>query len=122
MSRRWLLVPLIVICALVAMVAVLWRRAPELALTKPREEQVDLDAVVTRVRELSRLETAAMHVVQVSTITQSYRFVPNSLAGDELTLFAAGDVIAGIDLSMITPNDVHRDPDGAIVLRLPSPQ
>lgn len=92
------------------------------AVLKPREETVDLTTLVTRVRELNRLETAAMHVVHVSTITQSYGVVPNSLAGDELTLFAGGDVIAGLDLSQLRPGDVWRDPDGVIVVRLPSPQ
>jgi hypothetical protein len=92
------------------------------AVVKPREETVDLTTLVTRVRELNRLETAAMHVIHVSTITQSYGVVPNSIAGDELTLFAAGDVIAGIDLSQLRAADVWRDPDGVIVVRLPSPQ
>ncbi len=125
MSRRWLLVVLIVVLAMAAVVALLWRRMPVLdvaTLTKPHEEELDMGALVTRVRELSRLETASMHVVQVSTITQSYHFVPNALAGDELTLYAAGDVIAGVDLSQIGQDDVRRDPDGVLVLHLPPPQ
>ena len=88
----------------------------------PHEEQIDISAVVTRVRALNRLETASMHVVHVSTITQSYELVPNALAGDELTFFAAGDVIAGIDLSQLKADDVRRDGDGTIVVRLPPPE
>jgi hypothetical protein len=88
----------------------------------PREEQVDLGALVTRVRELNRLETAGMRVIHVSTITQSYQLVPNAFAGDELTFFAAGDVIAGIDLSQLRDSDVRREPNGTIVVRLPPPQ
>lgn len=100
-----------------------WRHAHrtiEQAFT-PREEQIDLGAVVTRVRALNRLETASMRVVHVSTITQSYDLVPNALAGDELTFFAAGDVIAGIDLSRLKSDDVRRDGD-TVVVRLPQPE
>src|SRR5262249_39379945 len=86
------------------------------------EEQIDISAVVTRVRALNRLETASMHVVHVSTITQSYDLIPNAIAGDELTLFAAGDVIAGLDLSQLKTEDVRRDGDGTVVVRLPPPQ
>lgn len=101
-----------------------WRgahRAAQEAFT-PREEQIDLGAVVTRVRALNRLETASMHVVHVSTITQSYEMIPNAFAGDELTFFAAGDVIAGIDLSQLKAEDVRRDADGTVVVRLPPSQ
>jgi hypothetical protein len=88
----------------------------------PHEEQVDLTAVVTRVRALNRLETASMRVVHVSTIKQTYDLIPNAFAGDELTLFAAGDVIAGIDLSQLKQEDVRRDPDGVLTIRLPPAQ
>ncbi|MDP9359973.1 MAG: DUF4230 domain-containing protein [Acidobacteriota bacterium] len=87
-----------------------------------KEEMVDLGTLVTRVRDLNRLETATMRVVSVSTIKQSYDLIPNALAGDELTLYGAGDVIAGVDLSMLQKDDVHREPDGTIVVRLPPPQ
>lgn len=86
------------------------------------EETVDLSNLVTRVRELNRLETASMHVMNVSTTTQTYNIVPDALGGDELTLLAAGDVIAGVDLSLLKKEDVWRQPDGTIVLRLPPSQ
>jgi len=89
---------------------------------KPHEEQIDLTALVTRVRALNRLETASMRVVHVSTITQSYEFVPNAMAGDELTFMAAGDVIAGIDLSQLKQEDIRRELDGTVVVRLPPSQ
>jgi len=103
---------------------VVWRQTRHAAqeVFTPREEQIDLGAVVTRVRALNRLETASMRVVHVSTITQSYELVPNAIAGDELTFFAAGDVIAGIDLSLLKAEDVRRDGDGTIVVRLPPPE
>src|SRR5690348_7867356 len=82
--------------SIVAAVVLLWRArhiATDLAnVTKPAETEIDLGAVTTRIRNLNRLETASMHVVYVSTIKQEYKLVPNAIGGDELTLFAGGDV------------------------------
>ena len=36
-----------------------------------------------------------------------------------MTYLAAGDVVAGVDLSALQQQDVFREPDGTIVLRLP---
>lgn len=87
-----------------------------------KEEMADIGSLVTRVRDLNRLETATMRVASISTVTQTYDLIPNALAGDELTLYSAGDVIAGVDLSLLKPGDVHREPGGTIVVRLPPPQ
>jgi hypothetical protein len=87
-----------------------------------KEETLDLGSLVTRIRDLNRLETAAMRVVSVSTIRQTYDLIPNALAGDELTLYSAGDVIAGVDLGLLKTNDVYREPDGTVVVHLPPPQ
>ncbi len=102
-------------------------RAPRAAVetlagkaVEKKEETIDLGAVVTRVRELARIETAAMRVMHVSTVRQSRGVIPQALAGDELTFLAVGDVIAGIDLSQLSRDDVRLDPDGTIVLRLPA--
>ena len=91
------------------------------AITK-KEETIDLGALVTRVRELNRLETAGMHVMHVSTTTQTYEMVPDALTGDELTFLAIGDVIAGVDMALLTKADVWRQPDGTVVIRLPPSQ
>lgn len=88
-------------------------------LTKKEEKQIDLNAVVTEVRELARLETAKMRVVHMSTIRQSYKYIPNSIAGDELTLVAEGEVIAGIDLREVTRDDVWIAEDDTLTIRLP---
>ena len=85
----------------------------------PQEKTIDVAALVTQVRELNRLETAAMRVVHIGRISQTYKLVPNALAGDEITFLAEGDVIAGIDLARLTPQDVWKSPDGTINLRLP---
>lgn len=104
---------------------VVWRTAKRTLVTEvltPQEETVDVATLVTQVRELNRLETASMRVLHVGTITQSYTLVPNAVAGDEITFLATGDVIAGIDLAQLKPDDVWRSPDGTIHMRLPPAQ
>src|ERR1044072_5596343 len=106
-----------------AAVVLLWRaRKIATEITKPAETEIDLGAVPTRIRNLNRLETASMHVVHISTIKKEYKLVPNTFGGDELTLFAAGDVIAGVDLSLMKQGDITRAPDGTVIVRLPPPQ
>lgn len=125
--RRPLLVASIAILAIIGLILVTMQlvRAPRkimAAATGRTEKTINLSAVVTEVRMLSRLETASMRVVHVSTIEQSVGWVPDSLAGDKLTFFAVGDVIAGIDLSAIREQDLRVEKDGALVMRLPPPQ
>jgi hypothetical protein len=91
-------------------------------ITTPQEEVIDLGAVVTRVRSLNRLETSEMRITHVATIKQTYKYVPDALGGDSLTLLAAGDVIAGFDFSQLNENDITRDAHGGVILRLPAPQ
>jgi hypothetical protein len=129
MQRRTIFIVLggLLIAAIVGVTTVvfLWRSAKE-AVTEtilaPQEETLDIATLVTQVRELNRLETASMRVIHVGTIKQTYKMVPNALGGDEITFLATGDVIAGLDLSQLKPNDVWRSPDGTINLRLPPPQ
>ena len=107
----------------VLLVAVLIHRDAEraaAALTKPHEEILDLSIVINQIRGLNRLETAAMRVTHVGTISQTYTLIPNLLAGDELTLYSVGDVIAGVDLAQLQPDDVRREPNGTIVIHLPA--
>jgi len=128
MTRRqiYVLLAALVLMLLGVFVAarVIMHRVAQIAISTVtrKEEMADIGTLVTRVRELNRLETATMRVVSVSTIRQSYDLIPNALAGDELTLYAAGDVIAGVDLALLQPKDIHREPDGTIVVHLPPPQ
>jgi len=107
---------------------VVWRatrNAVETAITTAitqQEKTIDLTSVVRQVRSLNRLETASMRVMHVSTTTQTYQLVPDALGGDELTFLAVGDVIAGVDLSLLNRDDVWKQPDGTIVMRLPQAQ
>jgi hypothetical protein len=129
MQRRTILVALgafvIVIAVTVTTVYFLWHTAKEAvteAVLTPEEKTIDVAQLVTQVRELNRLETASMRVLHVGTITQSYKFVPDAMGGDEITFLATGDVIAGIDLSQLKPQDAWRSSDGTINLRLPPAQ
>jgi hypothetical protein len=89
--------------------------------TVGKRETVDLATVITQIRSLNRLETASMHMVHVANVEQSYGIVPDVLAGDELTFYAEGDVIAGVDLSRLQPGDVRVE-NGTAIVRLPSPE
>lgn len=118
--------PILTIVVLIAaLAAVGWyafwelpHRAANEAL-RAQEQVLDLGSIVTRVRDLNRLESATMRVQSVSTITQSYKLVPNAIGGDSLTFVAVGDVIAGVDFSKLQPTDIWREPNGTVVVRLP---
>lgn len=132
MQRRTLLLILggILIATAVAVSTglLVWRMAKRTVADQvtqvlaPQEKVIDVAALVTQVRELNRLETASMHVMHVGRVSQTYKLVPNALAGDEITFLAEGDVIAGFDLAQLQPQDVWRSPDGTINLRLPPAQ
>ncbi len=129
MQRRTLLIlvgALLIATAIAVTTGVfVWRMARRTFVQEvltPQEQVVDMAALVTQVRALSRLETASMHVMHIGKITQSYKFVPNAVAGDEITFLAEGDVFAGVDLAQIKEQDVWRSPDGTINIRLPQPE
>jgi len=129
MKRNQLLIALLVVVLIGAFVAgtalVVWRiakRTIQQEILAPQEKTIDVAALVTQVRELQRLETASMHVIHVGRVSQTYKMVPDALAGDEITFLAAGDVIAGIDLARLEQKDVWRSPDGTLNLRLPPAQ
>jgi hypothetical protein len=88
----------------------------------PKEQTIDLSTLVTQVRELNRLETSSMHVMHISTTKQTYEMIPDALAGDQMTFLAAGDVIAGVDLSLLNRSDVWKTADGTLMMRLPPSQ
>ena len=121
--QTWIILALLVVVVIggVYISRELPRRVAE-ELTEPKIREIDLGAVVTRIRGLNRLETATMHVIHVSTINQTYDFVPNAVAGDSLTFMATGDVIAGVDLALMKPTDLRRDADGTVLVHLPPAQ
>ena len=123
MKRAVTTVVLLGVVVVAAFVYVVHRaRKAEEEATTPHEEIVDVGALVIRVRSLNRLETAEMRITHVATVKQSYKWVPDSLGGDSLTLLAAGDVIAGFDFSQLSENDVTRDRTGGVIIHLPAPE
>ncbi len=74
--------------------------------------------IVREVRALARLETIQYTVEKVIT-AETGQGPFGFLFGDRLLLVAHGMVIAGVDLSQISPDDVWFDAEGRIFLRLP---
>jgi hypothetical protein len=67
--------------------------------------------VITAVRDLARLETTAYHVERVVDLRDQQQVLGGLVqAEDAILLVAAGDVIAGVDLSKLEPGDVEADP------------
>ncbi|NNJ11460.1 DUF4230 domain-containing protein [Chloroflexales bacterium ZM16-3] len=82
-------------------------------------------AVVRRIQDLSRLETAQYTVEQVIDVRQDSNIplIGNFVAGDALLLIAHGTVVAGVDLSQLDVGAVTISPDGrTITLRIPPAQ
>jgi len=67
-------------------------------------------AVVEKIRRLNRLETVEYSIDTVVEGDRSTPLLPDALAGDRLLLVVHGQSIAGIDLSMLKPEDVSIDP------------
>ena len=74
--------------------------------------------VIEGVQALSRLETASYQMEKVIT-AESGQGPLGFLFGDKLLLIAYGEMIAGVDLSYIGPNDVMTTDDGTVYMRLP---
>ena len=74
--------------------------------------------VIRSVQRLSRLETVSYHIEKVIT-AETGQGPLGFLFGDKLLLIAAGEVIAGIDLSRLEAGDVASSGDGTLFMRLP---
>ena len=78
--------------------------------------------VVTQIQSLGRLETVSFTIEKVISYDPNANNAFAHLFGDSKKLFVAhGDVVAGIDLSKLGPNDVQRI-GNSITLNLPAPQ
>jgi hypothetical protein len=81
-------------------------------------------SVVTAVRELSRLEGAEFHIERVIELTETQRRLFGLVeAEDAILLVAAGEVVAGVDLSKVADADIESESESSsVVLRLPAPE
>lgn len=84
-------------------------------------ERARAPAVITQVRELSRLEGVSYHVERVVDLKDQQRMLFGLVAADDaILLVASGDVVAGVDLGLLLPSDVSVADDGrSVTLRLP---
>jgi hypothetical protein len=77
--------------------------------------------IVREVRSLARLETIQYTVEKVIT-AETGQGPFGFLFGDRLLFVAHGVVIAGVDLSLLGPQDVWFDAEGRVYVRLPDPE
>ncbi len=67
---------------------------------------VDQPTVVRQIQQLQRLETVSYTMDKIISGERDYPYLPNFLAGDRMLLVAHGEVIAGVNLAKLQPNDV----------------
>lgn len=82
-------------------------------------------AVVDRVQQLNRLETAVYTLDTVVESDESNPVLPDALAGDHLLMIVQGQTIAGIDMSQLKAENVtitERGGDRDIKITLPPSQ
>lgn len=94
-------------------------------IATPTPQIISGAAVVRRIQALSQLETAEYTIERVIDVSQGSNIpvIGDFLAGDELLLIAHGDVVAGINLAALGPEDVTVSPDGrTVTVRLPPVQ
>lgn len=79
--------------------------------------------IVDKVQRLNRLETVVYSLDTVVESDESNPVLPDVLAGDRLLMIINGQVIAGVDLSKLRPDDVtiSEGPNGrAVSITLPA--
>jgi hypothetical protein len=70
-------------------------------------------SVITAIRDLARLEGASYHVERVIDLRDKQTSLFGLVQGeDALLLVAAGDVVAGVDLSSMRTGDITTDTEG----------
>jgi hypothetical protein len=63
--------------------------------------------VVHQIQQLQRLETVSYTVDKIISGEHSNAYLPNFMAGDRLLLMVHGEVVAGINLGGLPPDDVR---------------
>lgn len=93
---------------------------------EPPESDVLRDSpnVVVAIQDLARLETTSYHVERVIDLVARQRAVFGLVeAEDAILLVAAGDVVAGVDLTRMGDGDVVIEPErNAATITLPPPE
>lgn len=101
--------------ALVAIGAILIAQAlsrPVPAVAETTEVLRATPDVITAVQDLARIETTRFHMERVIDLRDRHQWLFGMLEGeDSILLVAAGDVVAGVDLSRLRPEDIEVDPE-----------
>ncbi len=79
----------------------------------------DSVTVVRQVRALARLETA-QYTLEKVIAAEAGQGALSPLFGDRLLFVAHGEVIAGVDLSRMQPDDILISPDGRVTVIVPA--
>jgi len=79
---------------------------------------VDQPTVIRQIQALQRLESVSYTMDKIMVGERENPVLPKFLAGDRLLLVVHGEVIAGVDLSKLQPNDVVVH-DRGVSIRLP---
>jgi hypothetical protein len=83
--------------------------------------RVDQPTVVRQIQQLQRLETVSFSMDKIISGEHENPYLPKFLVSDRLLLVVHGDVIAGVDLGQLQPQDVSIR-DKTISLRIPKSQ
>jgi hypothetical protein len=85
------------------------------------EEPKPLPDVISQVRELSRLEGVSYHIERVVDLKDKQQSMFGLVESeDAILLVASGDVVAGVDLGKLQPDDVVVSPDRrSVTIKLP---
>lgn len=118
MSRSRRLASWVFAIALLALGATLGRYAPRWLEAGGERRWPD---VITQVRELSRLEGVSYHVERVVDLKDQQRTLLGLVvAEDAILLVASGEVVAGVDLGRLAPDDIVVAADRrSVKIRLP---
>ena len=82
-------------------------------------------AVIASIQRLQRLETVNYSMDKIVEGAKENTFLPDFLAGDRLLLVVHGQVIAGVDLGKLKPQDVTIDESAkvrTVHVKMPEPE
>lgn len=86
----------------------------------PTPTVIDRGGTIQQIRSLNRLETQSYSVERVVEASVQRGNALDLILGERLLLIASGNVIAGVDLSKLRPEDVTiSDDGGSITINLP---
>src|SRR5271154_6868601 len=90
-------------------------RAATAILGRTTTFDTSVPAVVQKIQRLNRLETVVFSIDSVVEVSKSSAVLPDLLAGDRILLVVHGQSVAGIDLSLLKPEDVRITDNGQTI-------